>query len=383
MTASPVRLMFDARMARHGGIGTYIRQLLGALQTADGLDHLCLAGLPDGTEVTVPATWCRQSWRAPIYSLAEQLARPASPHAALWHSPHLNIPLRWRGRLVVTIHDLIHLTHPQYARSRWAAPYAALMLRQIAARADVIVTVSEATKRVVCERTAIDPARILVIPHGADSSLAKPVGDTAQAAIRSRLRITAPYVLWVSTVRPHKNPLTALRAFAQLRRRRAAPHQLVMVGDTPAWYPAPRHHARGLGIDDAIRWVGTVPRRDLAALYQGAAAFVMPSYVEGFGLPALEAMTAGCPVLVSTTPALSELVANEKVTIDPDDVDGWSERLYTILFNDEFRRLCQQHGHHRAGQFTWERSAIGHLQAYRAAGDPTIAPRPPLAAGVH
>ncbi|MBI4227466.1 MAG: glycosyltransferase family 4 protein [Candidatus Omnitrophica bacterium] len=364
----PVRLLFDARMALHGGIGTYIRHLLEALGRSGAVEHGCVAGLPSGAPLTLPSTFCRQPFHAPIYSVLEQLIVPASPHAApLWHSPHYNIPLRWRGALVVTVHDLIHLVSPRYARSRWATPYTAFMLRQIAARADAIIAVSEATKQALCARTGLDPARVRVIPHGVDPAAGVPVAEAVSTSVWQRYQIRPPYLLWVSAVRPHKNPLTALRAFARLQQRHAIPHQLVMVGEIPSWYALPQQEARRLQLDTAIRWTGAVSRDDLMALYQSASVLLMPSYVEGFGLPVLEAMAAGCPVLVSSIPALSELVENDDVMISPDDVDGWSDRLYNVLFNEELRRTLQARGRQRARQFTWERSAAEHLDVYRTA----------------
>ncbi len=360
-------IAIDARMSRHGGIGTYLRHLIPALAASGPLEHSCVLGAPAGA-VATHARLCHQPYRAPIYSVAEQLWLPPNPHqATLWHAPHFNIPLRWWGPLVVTVHDLIHLKRPRDTRSRLAPPYARAMLGQVARRAQAVIVPSEATKRDLCAWTPVDAGRVTVIPHGVPVDARHGVDQATASAILQRYGLQPPFVLWVSAIRPHKNPLMALRAFARLKVQRTVPHQLVMVGACPRWYPAPRQEAQRLHLNDTIRWVGAVPPEDLLVFYQSAAALVMPSYEEGFGFPVLEAMAAGCPVLVSSTGSLPELVGNAGVTIHPDDIDGWVNHLYNILFNEELRRTLQTGGRERARQFSWERSAAQHLHVYESA----------------
>lgn len=359
--------MIDARMIRHGGIGTYLRHLIPALAASGGLEHGCVAGAPEESVPSRP-NLCRLSYRAPIYSVAEQLWMPRNIHrAALWHAPHFNIPLRWRGPLVVTVHDLIHLKRPRDTRNRLAPYYARFMLHQVARRAQAVIVPSEATKRDLCDWTRIPPSRITVIPHGPPSASADPTDAAMTAEMLQRHGVRPPFVLWVSAIRPHKNPLTALRAFARLKSRRQIPHQLVMVGSRPRWYPDPLREAQRLHLQETIRWVGAVRPDELPAFYQSAAALVMPSYEEGFGFPVLEAMAAGLPVLVSTAGSLTELVGNAGVTIHPDDIDGWADHLYNVLFHEELRRTLHTRGRERAHQFSWGRSAAAHLCAYESA----------------
>ena len=363
----PVRLLLDARMARHGGIGTYVRHLVTALAVSGAVERCCLAGAPHGSFSPQDGSLCLHPYPAPIYSVWEQIVLPANPHGAqLWHSPHYNIPLRWRGPLVVTIHDLIPIQHPSWMSTPLAAPYAAFMLRQVARRASAVIAVSEATKRAFCAWAGMDPQRVTTIPHGVPPHVVRPIPAAQRDRVLAAYGVHPPFVLWVSAVRPHKNPLTVLRAFARLRARYQIPHQLVMVGALPRWYQTPWHEAQRLGLSEAIRWMGSVPAEIVSVLYQTARVLVMPSFEEGFGLPVLEAMAAGLPVLVSTTPALVELVGTAGVTIDPNDVDGWAKRLYTVLLNDDLHRTLQDQGRHRASQFTWADAVARHLEVYRA-----------------
>lgn len=363
----PLRLAFDARMALHGGIGTYVRHLLSALIESKGLDHLCVIGAPSNTLTTSTPGACRTPFQVPVYSLWEQVCRLPNPHhATLWHSPHFNLPGRWTGPLAVTIHDLIHLKDTRYARTWLARPYAGWLLRQAIRRAGKLIAGSEAAKQDLCEWGRVPPDRVAVIPHGVADDFRIAPGEAQIARVLRAHHINPPFVLWVSTIRPHKNPLVILRAFAQMIARHEIPHRLVMVGHLPRWYREPVAESRRLGLGERVIWTGPVPEADLPVLYHAARLLVMPSHLEGFGLPVLEAMAAGLPTLVSSTPALAELVANPDVMVKADDVDAWSGQLYNGLFNDDFRRAIRQHGLARSAQFTWRRTADLHLDVYRA-----------------
>lgn len=366
----PLRLIIDARMAAYGGIGTYVRHLIPALAASGAVGHCCALGSPTGTFPPGDGTICQPRFPAPIYSLWEQLSFPPNRHGAvLWHSPHFNIPLRWRGALVVTIHDLIHVSAPQYARTPLAKTYAAYMLRQVAQRADAVIAVSEATKQQFCQWTGRDPRWVTVIPHGVPQEFLEPPAPHHAARIFAQHGIRPPFLLWVSAIRPHKNPLMVLRVFARLRQQHHIPHTLVMIGRIPTWYRAPQVEARRLGVEGAVQWLEDVAPEELPAFYYGAAALLMPSYIEGFCFPVLEAMAAGCPVVASSNPAITELIDTAGLTNDPDDVDQWEESLYTVLFNEERRRTCQERGLQRAREFTWARAATQHLAVYRSVLD--------------
>jgi len=358
--------MIDARMADHGGIGTYLQGLTPAIVATNAVGHACVLGAPDGAFTADSTIPCQRPFPAPIYSIREQLSIPANTHGAtLWHSPHFNIPLGWQGPLVVTIHDLIHVKFPRYARSPLAYPYAAFMLRQVARRAGVVIAVSETTRRDFCAWTGMDPSRVHVIFHGVNPGIGHPVTQDILTKTLQRHGVRQPFVLWVSAIRPHKNPLVALRAFARLRAQHRIPHQLVMVGPTYHWYQEPLSEARRLHLGEVVRWLGSVARGELPTFYRAASALLMPSHYEGFGLPVLEAMASGLPVIVSSTPALSELVDNAGVTVHQEDVDGFAHHLYNVLSHEDVHRTLQERGRLRAQQFTWARSATQHVQAYR------------------
>ncbi|MBI4314275.1 MAG: glycosyltransferase family 4 protein [Candidatus Omnitrophica bacterium] len=354
----------DARMAFHGGIGTYIRRLTEALLEEESEKHLCLLGWPNRSLHHPQAS--HRSYSAPIYSVREQmLPPPQTDRSELLHSPHFNIPLRWTGRLAVTIHDLIPIKMPEQTRSRLARPYMRWMLGQIRKKSSAIIAVSEATKQEFCEYTKTPFSRVTVIPHGVHPSVFQPLGQGKIQEARARHQVKTPFILWVSAIRPHKNPETLLRAFSELKRR-GAPHQLVMIGQKPDGYRFPIEPAAAECLRNQRRWIADVPDEELPAFYQAASVLAMPSYQEGFGLPALEAMANGLPVVASQIPALTELIGNAGVTIGPDDVDAWSDGLYNVLFDDDRRRNLAELGRKRAGAYTWKKSAAGHLQIFRS-----------------
>jgi glycosyltransferase involved in cell wall biosynthesis len=340
---APLRVAIDARMIDCSGIGTYVRGLLKALGRIDP---------------PVDAVALRPE--APIYGLREQLAVPRAfarlaPPARLLHVPHYNAPLFFgRAPLVITVHDLIHLRFPGLARRRGARLYARLMSPRACRLARAVICVSQATRRDLLEIVPDAEPKVRVIPHGCD--FAPPSAEGRRATLE-RLGLVPGYVLYAGNVRPHKNVdvlIRALRRFAATDRPK-----LVLAGEDqmPLFWPARS--------DPEVRMLGRLPIEDLPALYSGAGAFVFPSLYEGFGLPPLEAMACGAPVICSNAGSLPEVVGEAAILFPPEDEEALACALRRVLAEPGLADALRAKGFERARRFLWEKTASETAELYR------------------
>jgi glycosyltransferase involved in cell wall biosynthesis len=293
--------------------------------------------------------------------LAQLRARPEVPHFAHHHfaryGPRLGRPY------VVTAHDLIRLgdlTGDRVLISRPTRHDAHYIRRDVAGirAAPAVIAVSETTRRELVGTLGLDPTRVTVVHHGLDHDLFRPL---------ERRLVDGPYVLFVGSEHPRKNFVGLLRAFALLHRDRPE-LTLVKVGapgssEAPFGAAATRAIAE-LGLDDAVRMAGEVPDEDLPAYYTHAECLVLPSYAEGFGLPPLEAMACGCPVVVSTAGALPEIVGDAGPAVPPGDDAGLAAAIAAVLDDVGLRHRMRDAGLRRAAGFSWERAAAETLRVY-------------------
>jgi alpha-1,3-rhamnosyl/mannosyltransferase len=307
------------------------------------------------------------TWRsepAPPYSLAElwRLALAARrDRVQVFHAPHYVCPPVLPCPAVVTIHDLIHLRFPP-RRRRWAPLYARVMLRLAVRRAARVIAVSESTGRDLAERLGARPEQVRVIPNGVAPQFRPAVDPTALAADLAVLGVTPPYLLFVGNPLPHKNLPRLLDAFAGLP---VDAGRLVVAGVGTAARPgvAAAVEARGLGA--RVRVLAPLEADVLPRLYQGATALVCPSLWEGFGLPALEAMACGTPVLAADRGGLAEVVADAGILVDPTNVDALREGMYNLAVREPLRAALRAAGLARARAFSWREAADATVGVYR------------------
>jgi glycosyltransferase involved in cell wall biosynthesis len=278
---------------------------------------------------------------------------------------HLGVPpLAKVGCYVATIHDMIPLLWPQWVTHKHRLVVTAAYSR-LRHQADFVITPSAATKADVVNRLGLDPERIAVIPWGCDERF-QPEGDlTHGAAVHQRYRLPAQYILFVGTLEPRKNLTTLLQAYALLRAEGQGNDVKLVVAGRTGWLYADIFAAvKTLALDGAVIFTGFVDDEDLPDLYRGAQAFVFPSFYEGFGLPILEAMASGVPVITSTTASMPEVAGDAAMLVDPRDPEAIAAAIAQVLAEDHLRQTMIQKGLARAKRFTWERVAEQTLAVY-------------------
>jgi glycosyltransferase involved in cell wall biosynthesis len=278
------------------------------------------------------------------------------------HSPHHTTPLAPCGyRRVVTIHDLTFFLLPErYPTTRRL--YFQTMTRLSARVADAIIVPSEAVKGDVMRILGLPPERLFVIPEAAGPAF-HPQDAVAIEAVRRRYGLEGPFLLSVGSLEPGKNRERLLQAFARLRAR-GLNHTLVVAGQRAWRYEGDAPLARRLGLADSVRFLGHVPQADLPALYSAAEVFVFPSLYEGFGLPALEALACGTPVVASNVSALPEVVGDAALQVSPLDVEALAGAMERLLRDDRLRSDLRERGLERAAQFSWEKAARQTVEVY-------------------
>ena len=281
----------------------------------------------------------------------------------VFYSPYYKIPLRAACPTVSAILDLMYLVLPYYRKRlgpwRWA--YYMTMGRWFAHKADAIVTCSEHSKRDITRFYGVAPRKIHVIPLSVDEAYRPCRIQEARAAVRKRFDLKGPYLLYVGNFKYHKNVRRLLRVFKRVAME-FRDLSLVLAGPLRDGYEALRTYRNELSLREKVVFVGPVNRQEARFLYVAAEVFVMPSLYEGFGLPPVEAMACGTPVITSEVTSLPEVVGDAAVLVDPYNVDEMIEAVRRLLSDGEQRRALREKGLARARRFGWEQ-ACGPLYA--------------------
>jgi glycosyltransferase involved in cell wall biosynthesis len=368
-----VRIGIDARKLHDFGIGTYIRNLLRHLARIDRENEYVL--LCQESDMGVAAT-LGENFRAVLepadnYSIAEQIHVPwvlMREKPDVYHAPHYVLPVAVRSRSVVTIHDCIHLMFPQYLPNRAAYAYARGAMWSAARRSDRILTVSEASKRDILHFFNVPPDKISVVYNAIDERIWEEPPPEDIARVRERFQLDQRFVLYAGTIKPHKNLVRLIEAFAQLRKGEFEELKLLIIGDEISKLPALRRAVHSYKLHKHVRFLGFLPDETLAALYRLASLFVFPSLYEGFGLPPLEAMASGTPVVTSNVSSLPEVAGDAAVLVDPYDVSSIVEGMRRVLSDSALANELRRKGLIRARDFSWERSVARTHEIYQLVG---------------
>ena len=367
-----MRIGIDASriaVAARTGTEQYTYELLAALARHDRLTRYTLycnrppAALPPlGPNFTLRRIPLARLWTHVRLSAELALHTPDVLFVPA-HVLPLGAPLCGRLRTVVTIHDLGYLRFPA-AHTPAHRLYLRVSTLWSARAASHLIAVSAATRDDLVRHAHVRPEKISVVHHGLSSRF-RPVEDQAAIAqVRSRYRIDGEYFLYVGTVQPRKNLVRLIEAFAQ----DGSPIPQLVIAGKKGWLAEPiERRAAELGIAGRVRFAGDVADADLPALLGGALAFVFPSLYEGFGMPVLEAMACGAPVLTSTTSSLPEVAGDAALLVDPEDTAAIAAGLVRLATDPALRAELRARGLAQAARFTWDRCAVETLQVLRGA----------------
>ena len=355
-----MRVMLDGTQAgNRSGTGEYTFQLAAWLPCA-APDIEMVAAWPEGSPapegaVTVPIPQCRARGLTYAVSRGRHLRQADLIHypASIGHGANL-------ARAVVTVHDVSCLVNPSWFRWQHALYYRTMIARS-ARHAAAVIADSEATAGDL-HRLGLDRERISVVPLGIDPVF-RPVSPEVAESARKQYNLPEHFLLFVGTHEPRKNLVRVVEAFGRIAHE--IPHALVLAGRS-GWKCRPLHSAIAASqARDRILVPGFVPREHLPALLTAAAGFVWPSLYEGFGLPPLEAMACGTPVLTSNAASLPEVAGDAALLVNPEDTGEIAAQMLALATDDALRGALRDKGFERARRFTWQRTAELTAGVYR------------------
>jgi len=365
-------ILLDARMIKGSGISTYIVNLL---------DYFQKAGQPPRIELLLPPRntlnnnkdlldkYAIHQFNQEVYSIGEQVFLPkAMKYSKLLHVPHYNAPLIYNGTLIVTIHDICHHTMSHFFPGLAKRLYSNLFLKQVLKKADQIITVSEFSKQEILKYFDVPENKIEVVYNGIDSHFYRRSQDEINE-VRKKYQLPEKYLLYVGNIRPHKNIAGLVNAYAHAWREDKSIPPLVLCGIWQQGYDVFRElntfsRREKKLIKQQVFSPGYMNYRDLPAFYSGAEAFLYLSFYEGFGIPPLEAMACGIPVVASSTSAIPEICGDSALLVPPDEPEVVADAILKVLDDREERFRLNQHAKERLKNFSWDFSGEQHLKIY-------------------
>ncbi|MBC7250286.1 MAG: glycosyltransferase family 4 protein [Anaerolineae bacterium] len=365
-----MRIGIDARMVYYtqAGISQYIQRLISALAEIDlENEYLILQNWRDRSSLCLNHNFRRVSFISPAHHRLEQwlLRFELSPlNLDVLHSPDFIPPFRRNCKSVITVHDLAFLLYPHLLTEDGAHYYG--QIDQAVHHTDHIIAVSQNTKQDIIRLLGVPEDKITVI-YEAANPIYRPVEDEGELQrVRQKYKIAGDFILFVSTIEPRKNLPTLLRAFRQLLDDYKLEVRLVVAGRRGWLFDEVFALVQELNLAEHVHFLGRVPLEDLPPLYTAASLFAYPSTYEGFGLPPLEAMACGTPVVVSNVSSLPEVVGDAALLVDPDDVSGLTVALWRGLTDEARRAELIAKGFRRAKCFSWEKAARQTLAVYQS-----------------
>lgn len=371
-----MRIGIDARLYNESGNGRYLRNLLLQLRLSDHDNSYVVFCLKKDYEA-IKLVLSSDRWKIVVadfkwYTFAEQVKLPLLLYKEkldLVHFPHFNVPILYLKRFVVTIHDLTHFTfamkratthswftyrvkHQIYSFVFW---YAVTWSQRV-------FTVSHYVKNEILRKFNCGPEKIIVTYEASEKPI--PVTDLEINKILKKLHISGPFFLYVGNAHPHKNLEFLLHSFAELRKTLPGA-ELVLVGKESYFWSQLLEKGRRERLLDNVFYLGFLPDIELAALYSQAVSFVFPSLSEGFGLPVLESMAYGCPVICAERTSLPEVAGDAAVYIDPLNQDSFVRAMHMLYSSSDIRKERIQLGYSQVKKFSWEEMAKKTLTEYK------------------
>ena len=368
-----MRIAIDMRKLHDYGIGTYLRNLLRQLARIDrDTEYVLLCRRSDQQFADQLGSNFRGVIESSgLYSVSEQLSIPfnlARLSPDLFHTPHYVLPPLTPCRSVVTIHDCIHLIFPQYLRHRLAYLYARTMFWTAVHRASRILTVSEASKNDILRFFDVPASKVTVIYNAIDDLFFEEPPEAEIVRVRERYQLHDRFVMYGGNVSPHKNVERLIDAFVLLRRDGLDDLKLLVTGGEVSRYSSLRRAVHRHNLHQHVRFLGYQSTTTLAALYRLADVFVFPSLYEGFGLPPLEAMASGTPVVVSNVSSLPEVVGDGAIMVNPYEPRAIADGIHKALGDADLREQLRVRGLARARSFSWSASVKRIHRIYQEIG---------------
>lgn len=368
-----MRIGIDARLIEETGVGRYIQNLIGKLSAIDTQNSYVVFLRKKSYDVfALPnSRWEKRLADAPWHTISEQLVMPvqfAKARLDIVHIPYHNPPILYGGRMVVTMHDLTIL-HENTGRAT-TLPMPFYVLKRLGywlelaiglRKAKKIIAVSETTRKEIIDHIGIPPDKIVVTYEGVDE---KVHSSTFIVHSNNRL-IKNPYFLYVGNAYPHKNLETLITAFRLLISKGI---KLVLVGKEDYFYTRLKGFIKHLHVTDSIIFFGIANDQQLDQLYRHAIALVCPSKMEGFGLPGIEAMTAGTPVTASDIPVFREIYHEAFLPFNPRSPEDIADKLTMIKDDINLRKTLIERGKEQIKKYTWDTMADVTLSIYEEVG---------------
>jgi len=387
--------VIDARMygLEHAGIGRYVSNLVREINHQSSVishqQYILLVRKDKFAEVKkeVGKSFKLVVADYPHYSFQEQILLPIKLlkiNPDLVHFPHFNVPIFYLGKFVVTIHDLIkHESRGRETTTRWPFLYwfkylnYQFLIWLVVKRAKKIIVPSHYWKKDLVQRFKLSPQKIVVTYEGVERKFRSPVTGHRSPVVLSKYKISKPFLIYTGSLYPHKNVERLVEAIKLVNSDRQSvirkkspvtshqsPLTLIIVCSRSIFYDRFKKRVKEMKADRFVNLVGFVPDEELVSLYQEAEAFVWPTLMEGFGLPPLEAMNVGCPVLLSGIPVLKEVCGDAALYFDPYDVGDMAEKIERVIENKEMRNKLIEKGFKQVKKYSWQRMAKETLEVY-------------------
>ena len=346
-----MKIAIDSRMLNMSGIGTYITNLI--------KNNCYDIALGNEEEIKKTKNDIKTiKFDSKIYGIKEQLRFPykelKNAKIDVLHIPHYNVPIFYKGKMVVTIHDLTHLIYPEFLPNRFAYYYAKFMIWIALKKASKIITVSQNTKNDILKMFKVNPDKIEVIHNGVgDEFIKKDKNETEYLYKKYNIPMNKKILMYVGNLKPHKNLERLLEAYSKVENKENT--CLLLVGKAFENYNILENKEKELKIDEQVIHTGIVTQEELIDLYNLTDLFIFPSLYEGFGLPVLEALACGTPVICSNSSSLPEIGQNYVEYFNPLDIEDITDKI-----NKELKNTRVINSNEIKGRFSWIKVSQRH-----------------------